>query len=83
MHLAGNPEPKVRWLVNGTILDEEYEVNAGDVIENKLTQPNVTRKDLNSIFTCQATNTNLTDPRENSVILDLRREWNCKNNFQK
>lgn len=25
----------VRWLVNGQIKDEEYEKNAGDVIENR------------------------------------------------
>ncbi|KOX78873.1 hypothetical protein WN51_08632 [Melipona quadrifasciata] len=31
---AGKPEPMVRWLVNGQVKDEEYEKNAGDVIEN-------------------------------------------------
>lgn len=72
--LTGNPEPKVRWLVNGAVVDEEFEVNAGDVIENKLTWSNITRRDLNSMFTCQATNTKLTDPLESSVILNLRRE---------
>jgi len=25
----------VRWLINGRVKDEEYENNAGDVIENK------------------------------------------------
>lgn len=25
----------VRWLVNGQVKDEEYEKNAGDVIENR------------------------------------------------
>lgn len=74
--VTGNPEPKVRWLINNEVVDDEYEVNAGDVIENKLTWPGVTRKDLNSIFTCQATNTKLTDPQESSIILDLRRESN-------
>ena len=71
---AGSPEPRVRWLMNSRIVDEEYEVNAGDVIENKLTWSGVTRKDLNAAFTCQATNTKLTDPQESNVILDMRRE---------
>lgn len=31
----GKPEPMVRWLVNGRVRDEEYEKNAGDVIENR------------------------------------------------
>ncbi|PBC26581.1 Titin [Apis cerana cerana] len=31
----GKPEPVVRWLVNGRVKDEEYEKNAGDVIENR------------------------------------------------
>lgn len=31
----GKPEPMVRWLVNGQVKDEEYEKNAGDVIENR------------------------------------------------
>lgn len=64
----------MRWLVNGKVVDEEYEQNAGDVIENRLTWSGVTRKDLNSVFTCQANNTNLTAPQETGVILDLRRE---------
>lgn len=64
--------------MNGEVIDEEYEQNAGDVIENRLTWTGITRKDLNSVFTCQATNTKLTDPQETSVILDLRREWNFK-----
>ncbi|XP_065206080.1 synaptogenesis protein syg-2-like isoform X2 [Planococcus citri] len=70
--IGGNPEPTVRWLMNGKVVDEEYEQNAGDVIENRLTWSGVTRKDLNSVFTCQATNTKLTDPQETGVILDLR-----------
>lgn len=33
--MTGKPEPMVRWLINGHIKDEEYENNAGDVIENR------------------------------------------------
>lgn len=35
MCFAGKPQPMVRWLINGRVKDEEYENNAGDVIENR------------------------------------------------
>lgn len=35
LFVAGKPQPMVRWLVNGRVKDEEYENNAGDVIENR------------------------------------------------
>ncbi|XP_024082683.1 hemicentin-1 [Cimex lectularius] len=69
--VGGKPEPAVRWLVNGIVVDEEFEHNAGDVIENRLKWRAVTRKDLNSIFSCQASNTQLSEARETSVVLHL------------
>lgn len=73
--VGGKPEPTVRWLVNGVLVDDEYEHNAGDVIENRLTWPSVSRQDLKSIFTCQAINTILTEPKEAIVVLDLYRKY--------
>ncbi|XP_073999572.1 sidestep II transmembrane protein [Rhodnius prolixus] len=69
--VGGKPEPQVRWLVNGAVVDDVYEHNAGDVIENRLHWRPVTRKDLNSIFSCQASNTQMGEPRETSVVLHL------------
>ncbi|KAF2894573.1 hypothetical protein ILUMI_11600, partial [Ignelater luminosus] len=69
--VGGHPEPVVRWLVNGMLVDEQYEHNAGDVIENRLVWSGVSRKDLDAIFTCQAVNTILTEPKEAMVTLDL------------
>ncbi|KAJ9597412.1 hypothetical protein L9F63_011733, partial [Diploptera punctata] len=69
--IGGKPEPAVRWLVNGVLVDEEYEHNTGDVIENRLMWPSVGRQDLNSVFSCQAINTVLTEPREISLVLDI------------
>lgn len=60
-----------RWLVNGIVVDDQYEHNAGDVIENRLLWPSIGRKDLDALFTCQAINTKLTDPKESVVVLDL------------
>lgn len=73
--VGGHPEPKVRWLVNGVLVDEEYEHNAGDVIENRLTWPAVARRDLDSVFTCQAINTILTEPKDATVMLELHRKY--------
>lgn len=64
----------VRWLINGQVKDEEYEKNAGDVIENRLSLQPITRSDLGSNFTCQARNTDLIEPKESSITLELNRE---------
>ncbi|XP_017299838.1 B-cell receptor CD22 [Diaphorina citri] len=73
--VGGKPQPLVRWLINNITVDELYEHNSGDVIENRLVWPSgnrtVRRQDLNAIFTCQAVNTDLVDPREISLVLDL------------
>ncbi|KAG5676002.1 hypothetical protein PVAND_005857 [Polypedilum vanderplanki] len=69
--VGGRPPPQVRWLVNGLIVDEQVEQQTGDVTENRLMWPSVARSDLNSIFTCQAINTQLVEPRESSYVLDL------------
>ncbi|XP_034239115.1 neural cell adhesion molecule 2-like [Thrips palmi] len=72
--VGGKPQPRVRWLVNGTVVDDTSESNAGDVIENHYTKTNVSRADLNAVFVCQAVNTNLTEPRQTSLRLDLHCE---------
>lgn len=64
-----------RWLVNGIVVDDQYEHNAGDVIENRLLWSAISRKDLDALFTCQAINTKLTDPKESVVVLDLICEY--------
>lgn len=72
--LTGRPQPEVRWLINGELVDDQYEHNSGDVIENRLLWPSIQRNNLNSIYTCQATNTDLVDAKESSFVLDM----NCK-----
>lgn len=58
----------------GLIVDEQVEQTTGDLTENRLMWPSVQRSDLNSIFTCQAINTPLVEPRESSYVLDLHCE---------
>lgn len=62
-------------LVNGLLVDDQYEHNSGDVIENRLLWPAVQRTDLNSVFTCQAVNTMLVEPKESSYVMDLHCEY--------
>ncbi|CAG9769833.1 unnamed protein product [Ceutorhynchus assimilis] len=69
--VGGQPQPTVRWLINGLVVDDESEHVAGDVIENKLKYTSVSRKDLDAIFTCQAQNTKLTKPKDAVVLLNL------------
>uniref|UniRef100_A0A453Z0K3 Ig-like domain-containing protein n=1 Tax=Anopheles gambiae TaxID=7165 RepID=A0A453Z0K3_ANOGA len=68
---GGRPQPEVRWLINGVIVDDQYEQNSGDVIENRLLWPTIQRSDLNAIFTCQTMNTKLVEPKETSYVLDM------------
>ncbi|KAK9884228.1 hypothetical protein WA026_005177 [Henosepilachna vigintioctopunctata] len=69
--VGGHPQPLVRWMVNGVSMNDQYEHNAGDVIENRLVWPKISRKDLDAVFVCQAINTDLTEPKEAVVTLDL------------
>lgn len=71
----GRPQPEVRWLINGVIVDDQYEQNSGDIIENRLLWPTIQRSDLNSIFTCQTMNTKLVEAKETSYVLDLHCEY--------
>ncbi|XP_046401599.1 neural cell adhesion molecule 1-B-like [Ischnura elegans] len=68
---GGKPEPTVRWLVDGETIDEQYERNTGEVIENRLNWPSVARSALGAIFSCQASNSGLAEPRETSLVLEL------------
>lgn len=65
----------MRWLVNGVLVDEEYEHNTGDVIENRLLWPQISRGDYAAVFTCQAANSLLIPPKEVSLVLDMFRKY--------
>ncbi|XP_046433461.1 nephrin isoform X2 [Neodiprion lecontei] len=69
--IGGKPPPLVRWLINGIVRDQESEIRAGDVIENRLTLSSISRSDLGTRFTCQALNTKLVEPKTASLILEM------------
>lgn len=72
---SGNPPPSVVWLKNGEVIDPDCEHKSIDLTENRLTWRSVSRQDLKTDLTCQASNTELMEPREASVKLDLIREY--------
>lgn len=55
-------------------MDDQYEHNFGDVIENRLMRPPLYRENLGAIFTCQAVNTLIVKPKESSYVLDMLRK---------
>lgn len=63
--------------MNGNLVDDEYEQNSGNIIENRLLWPALQRSDLYSVFTCHAENTKAVAPREKRLVLDMYRKWFC------
>lgn len=71
---TGRPQPDVSWFMNGILVDDEYEHNSGNIIENRLLWPSLQRQDLYSVFTCRASNTKAVAPRERRLVLDMYRK---------
>lgn len=61
--------------MNGNLVDDEYEHNSGNIIENRLLWPSLQRQDLYSVFTCRAANTKAVAPREKRLVLDMYRKY--------
>ncbi|CRK87505.1 CLUMA_CG001306, isoform A [Clunio marinus] len=68
---VSRPQPEVSWFMNGNLVDDEYEHNSGNIIENRLLWPSLQRTDLYSVFTCRAANTKTVAPREKRLVLDM------------
>lgn len=63
------------WFLNGELIDDEFEHNSGNIIENRLLWPSIQRHDLYSVFTCRAVNTKTVAPREKRLVLDMYRKY--------
>ncbi|XP_066249779.1 protein turtle homolog A-like [Euwallacea similis] len=68
---GGSPSPTVSWFVNERLVDGQVGPMDSNVIVNKLEIKKLTRNQLNSTFKCQASNTKLMMPTEQTVRLDL------------
>ncbi|XP_050101406.1 uncharacterized protein LOC126581643 [Anopheles aquasalis] len=69
--VGGRPQPDVLWFINDNLVDNQIEQNTGNIIENRLLWTSIQRHQLHSIFTCQASNTKLMQPRTEKFELDM------------
>ncbi|XP_022245134.1 hemicentin-1-like isoform X2 [Limulus polyphemus] len=68
---GGKPRPSLTWWREYTILDDDYSFTPEDVVKNDLKISELKRHDLLTVFTCQASNNNITVPSASAVTLDL------------
>lgn len=71
---TGQPTPSVTWWRESVLLDDTYDILNDDVIRNELLISSLQRHDLMAVFTCQASNNNVSVPSSASVTVDM----NCK-----
>lgn len=68
---GGNPAPIVSWWRSGSLLDDSYFRTSQGFVRNELIIMELRRSEYMAELTCQASNTNLTDPISASVRIDL------------
>ena len=68
--ISGDPAPVLSWFKDQALIDDTYEVINNETT-NILVMPKIQRKDLNSIFTCQAVSPQLDIPVSTQLRLDL------------
>ncbi|XP_066594122.1 nephrin-like isoform X2 [Prorops nasuta] len=69
---GGRPSPRVRWWRGETLLDAKD--GPGDfpaVARNTLVVHELSRSDLHAVFTCQASNNNISQPVSASVAIEM------------
>lgn len=67
----GSPPPRLVWYKKGRILDSSFTITHDGTVRNDLELPRLTRDDLLVSLTCSAANTNLTNSREVTVLVDM------------
>ena len=65
---------KVTWWRDHALLDDS-DNPMGSKVANELVIPELRREDLHTIFTCQASNNNISVPMSTSVKLDMHCEY--------
>lgn len=76
IHFTGHPAPKVRWWRGESLLESNNLVNEEDAfVESELVIRKISRSHLKAVYTCQASNNNISTPQATSVTLDLYRKY--------
>lgn len=71
---GGKPRPSLTWWRESALLDDSYDISGSGVMQNQLEIMSLQRHDLMAVFTCQASNNNISAPVSSSVTVDL----NCE-----
>lgn len=72
--LPGRPPPTVNWWYNNEIVNHSSTILSERRVRNTLILNRLERKHLKAIFTCQASNNNVTNPISASIHLDMNRK---------
>ncbi|KAF8773963.1 Hemicentin-1 like protein [Argiope bruennichi] len=68
---GGKPTPSLTWWRESVLLDDSYEVSPEGVVRNEIEITSLQRHDLMAVFTCQASNNNITVPVSKYVTVDM------------
>lgn len=70
---SGKPLARIVWLRDGHVIDDTYMTTFESTVRNDLWLPSLDRRDADATLTCEASNSNLTQPLTTSVTIDLLR----------
>ncbi|XP_017096812.3 neural cell adhesion molecule 1 [Drosophila bipectinata] len=68
---GGVPPPRVSWWREHALIDDSFQVLPDGSVRNVLRLKNIQRKDLLTMYTCQATNGHVVPALTKKVILDM------------
>ncbi|XP_055634568.1 uncharacterized protein LOC129774711 isoform X2 [Toxorhynchites rutilus septentrionalis] len=69
---GGIPTPKVTWWREHALLDDSFLILPDGTVKNVLYLEKLSRSDLHSVYTCQASNGHVVPPLSSAVKLDMK-----------
>ena len=64
--------PQVSWWRDSHLIDSSFEKRFDQTVQNTLSIPQVSREDLGTMLTCQASNNNISAPASSRVTIGLK-----------